>query len=60
MCTTVAPENDSRDGTLPRPQVLPAATYINPPSRDHAAASSDCVVVGCMPGELMRDRAQVQ
>jgi putative transposase len=60
MQAAYAEHRDRFPHGLPRPQVLPAATYINPPSRDHAAASSDRVVVGCMPGELMRDRAQVQ
>jgi putative transposase len=44
----------------PRPQMLPAATYINPPSRARAADGNDRVVVGCMPGTLTRDAAQAQ
>ena len=45
---------------LPRPQLLPAATYINPPSHAHAVERNDRVVVGCVPGTLTRDAAQAQ
>jgi putative transposase len=45
---------------LPRPQRLPAATYINPPSVGHAADSNDRLVVGCEHGTLMRDVVQTQ
>ena len=45
---------------LPRPQLLPVATYINPPSHAHAVERNDRVVVGCVPGTLTRDAAQAQ
>jgi putative transposase len=45
---------------LPRPQVLPAATYINPPSRAHAADGNDRVIVGCKEGKFMPDVVQAQ